>query len=189
MLSMSGRFDMRIIHLVRDARGVVYSRAKKADRERFAKERPDFASRVARRPERKQARTSGFTYRRWMAFNLAIVAVGLLRWRRRYRLVLYEDLAAAPEAVVADLYEWLGAGEAGQALDDRPTGADAHNIGGNRMRLRPVTEIRVDDEWRRSLRRWPRLLYFLLGAPFVAALCRATSRRHGAPDATHAEQL
>ncbi len=178
LLYLSGRFDMRFIHLVRDARGVVFSRSKTKPREEFVRERPDFATRAERWPDRKRARPAGFTYRRWMAFNTAILTVGVTRWRRRYRLVRYERLAAEPERVMAELRDWLGLDVQVATAD---TAVDAHNIGGNRMRFKPVTGVRVDDEWRRSLGRGPRVLYALYGVPLVAALCNMVARRHPAP--------
>ncbi len=178
LLYLSGRFDMHIIHLVRDARGVVFSRSKTKPREQFVRERPDLAERAERWPERKRLRPTGYTYRRWMAFNAAILAVGVARWRRHYRLVRYERLAAEPERAMAEIREWLG-------LDIHVAPAeaaiDAHNIGGNRMRFKPVTEVRVDDEWRRSLGKGPRALYALYGVPLVAALCNVVARRRPAP--------
>ena len=79
---------------------------------------------------------------------------------------------------MAELRDWLGLDVQVATAD---TAVDAHNIGGNRMLFKPVTGVRVDDEWRRSLGRGPRVLYALYGVPLVAALCNMVARRHPAP--------
>lgn len=175
-LAMSPLFDVRVVHLIRDGRGVMWSRMKNI--RRLLADHPEVQHLLDRHPERKVSRSASWTMRRWVALNAAIMLVGLVRLRKRYRLVRYEDLAEAPQKTVDSLAEWAGVAS-DEGRDE--AGRVVHNIGGNLVRLRPIGEIRVDDEWRRKLGRRHKLAYLLNGGPIVAVVARVVAARRSTP--------
>jgi len=179
-LEMSGLFDVYIIHLVRDARGVMWSKMKSL--RRLAEDTPEMLAAIARHPNRADSSSPAWIMRRWVVRNLLIMALGVTRWRKRYRVLLYEDLAAAPDEAIRGIAEWVE----GVAVTDGETPPSApHNIGGNRMRLRPVKSIRVDDEWRTKLGLRARLAFFVNGGPLIASLASTlAARAPSRPDRT-----
>lgn len=160
-LLASGLFDVRVLHLVRDGRGVAYSRTKP----RASKVR------IERLMERGPARrTVGRTTRRWIAINLLLLGARLRLPDERYRLVRYEDLAERPESEMRRIYEFCGL----EPRNPLENGADrtAHNIGGNAIRFDALRRIRVDDAWRRKLSRRNRWVFALHGGNLMNWLAR-----------------
>jgi hypothetical protein len=118
----SGLFDVRVIHLQRDGRGVITSIAKHTGlpfmqaAERWAKD---------------------------------IQGLESMRKRLPPALVIdlkYEDLCRDPAATLARIFGWLGIDTATVAADDFKRG-DFHLLG-NAMRLNAVSEVRLDEKWR-----------------------------------------
>jgi hypothetical protein len=137
------RIDLRVVHVVRDSRGVAYSWTKEV-----------------RRPESGSGETYMTRYSPtrsallWDSHNLCLAL--LRRLGTPTRLLRYEDLVAAPRAALEDLLRFA----------DVPTGPDAlrflhgdharltpgHTVSGNPMRFRTGSVVlRRDDEWRRQL--------------------------------------
>jgi len=149
--------DLRVVHVVRDSRGVAYSWTKEV-------RRPE-AGEDALMTRYSPTRASAL----WVGHN---VLFGLLRLLgTRTRLLRYEDFVAAPREVLAEL-----AGFAGLPSGDGPFVDDAtvllspsHTVAGNPMRFRtgPVA-LRRDDAWRARLPRGRRLLVSALTAPLLA---------------------
>jgi hypothetical protein len=149
--------DLRVVHVVRDSRGVAYSWSKEVRRP----EAGDDALMTRYSPTRASAL--------WVGHNTLF---GLLRLLgTRTRLLRYEDFVAAPREVMAEL-----AGFAGLPSDDGPFVDDAtvllspsHTVAGNPMRFRtgPIA-LRRDDAWRARLPRGRRLLVSALTAPLLA---------------------
>lgn len=142
-VSRSPALRTKVVHLVRDARGVAYSNTKKVARQGSDPDRP---FRVRRDPRN--------TSIKWTWFNLSYP---VLRWfgtpmlRVRYE-TLVRDPRATIETATAFLGMPLGPDDLGFLHDggvDLPPG---HIPAGNRMRLLSGTiELRVDDAWRREL--------------------------------------
>ena len=144
--------EVRIAHLVRDPRAVVYSwkRTKKhTDRESGEMDR------------------FGATYSTasWTARNLVVEAIGR---RTEMRLVHYDDLARDPAAVLRDLAAFVDepAGDlafiSGDSADIRPT----HSVGGNPIRMHTgSTAIRPDEEWREQIAPTDRFIGTALALP------------------------
>lgn len=119
--------DVKVIHLVRDVRGVVDSAA------RHAGHSIDVAAAA-------QA---------WASTNRTLARhIESLSPESR-RIVRYEDLCAAPEATLSALYEFCGVDPLAAA---RPRVGGAQHVIGNRRRLAAGwSEIRPDERWRSSL--------------------------------------
>jgi Sulfotransferase family len=153
--------DVRVVHLVRDSRGVVHSWRKRV-------ERPDLTSQARCGDTMEQYGVAGASAR-YVGYNGLVP----LLTKRAVR-VRYEDLVRDPRrwlAVVAgaagiDLtdgaLDWLGDGVAELGVN--------HTVDGNPMRLAtgPVP-LRLDDAWRNGLPRAPRAAVTTLTFPLLAA--------------------
>lgn len=140
-LSLAPGLDVRVVHLVRDARAVAYSwRRLKLAPDRF------HARHMARREP-------GLASLMWLASNLG--AESLLRpVAARWLRLRYEDLVARPRESVERVL---------RLATDRPVAAPfvgertvrfraTHSVAGNpdRMRTGPVV-VQPDDEWKRLM--------------------------------------
>jgi hypothetical protein len=165
-LRHSPSVDLRVVHVVRDSRGVAYSWTKRVGRPESA----DPAAEMTRY-------APGLSALLWDAHNLAF---GLLsRCGVPVRRVRYEDLLANPRGVI-----WSLAGYAGldgstvdlSFLGHRPDGSESANLGrchsaaGNPMRFTVGrVPLRHDDDWRRALAPGRRRLVAALTAPLLGA--------------------
>lgn len=131
-LLRSGRFDLTVVHVVRDPRGFVNSERTNAPVDGFA------LLRLA-------ARKSGA----WVAVNRMVRRCGRLAPPGRYLLVSYERLARDPRSVMTDLCAGIGCGFEEGVLDGLRA-ERFHAIGGNPMR-HGRREIRLDEAWRTGL--------------------------------------
>jgi hypothetical protein len=148
--------DLRVLHLVRDSRGVVHSWAKRV-------ERPEIAAGDAYFEEFSPWRAG----LRWMECNLAFDV--LRRLRTPTTRVRYEALAADPAGEVGRALRALG-----EPADTAPLRGAAvevtgqHSLRGNPMRFehgrRPV---RADEAWRRDMARGTRRLVVALTWPLL----------------------
>lgn len=153
------RLDLRVVHVVRDSRGVAYSWTKEVRRPEAGD--GDLMTRYS--PSRSAAL--------WVGHNLFFGLLG--RLGARTRLLRYEDFVADPRAVLTDL-----AGFAGVPADPEDLSflqgssvllSPSHTVAGNPMRFRTgPTELRRDDAWREKLPRGRRLLVTALTAPLLA---------------------
>lgn len=145
--------DVRLLHVVRDPRGVAHSWAKTV-------QRPESAT------GDDMERLGTFqAIARWSSHNVLFSLAGI---RSRRALLRYERFASDP----AELGRVLT-----RLFDDRvievPVIADRsvdlqvnHTVSGNPMRFRTgPLEIRSDDSWRSSMATWPRLAVTVLTAP------------------------
>ncbi|HKE18331.1 MAG TPA: sulfotransferase [Kofleriaceae bacterium] len=123
-LHESGELDARVVHLVRDGRGVVWSHA-------------------------RRGAPIGEAAENWRRRNL-----GTLEWLAApdappHLLVRYEDLAGAPEPTIRRVCELVELDYRPEMLDFRA--ADHHLVSGNPMRFETTTRIAVDEAWRDAL--------------------------------------
>ena len=119
LLAADPRFEVSVIHLIRDGRGVAHSYAKKYG-------------------------APGRQVLRWHLVNLKI---GLLSWRFRLpTLVLsYEELTRTPEAALQKVCDFIGIEYTSQLLRFRE---HPHRlVGGNRMRFGTTSEITENKKW------------------------------------------
>ncbi|GAA1735194.1 sulfotransferase [Luedemannella helvata] len=157
--------DLRVAHVVRDARGVAYSWTKTVTR-------PE-----SDRRETMTRYSPGRAALLWSAHNAAF---GLLGARgvavRRFR---YEEFVADPRGVSLSIAAFAGLDLHTGALDFLTEGADgsvyadlppAHSAAGNPMRFRtgPV-EVRADESWRTALPPRQRRLVAAIAAPLHGA--------------------
>jgi hypothetical protein len=151
--------DLRVVHVVRDSRGVAYSWTKEV-------RRPEASSDEALMTRYSPTRSAAL----WVGHNAFFGLLGRLG-TPTYRL-RYEDFVAAPEASLRQLAAFAGTPLAGSPsfLDgDTVTLSPSHTVAGNPMRFRTGSlELRRDDAWRAELPRGRRWLVSALTAPMLA---------------------
>ncbi|HED16892.1 MAG TPA: hypothetical protein ENI64_08805 [Gammaproteobacteria bacterium] len=123
-LNQSGLWNVKVINLIRDGRGV----------------------------------TNSFMRHYEVGMNIAakewLHSINEIRKMETYLLpeqlmsVVYEDLCQEPDAVLTDIFEFIGIDKSLVNTDFRNT---SHHILGNSMRLGSTSEIRLDEKWKQSL--------------------------------------
>lgn len=153
--------DLRVVHLVRDSRGVAFSLLKKVRRPEVV-EGGAFMFRAS--PWRAGAQ--------WFAFNLLFQV--LRRLGTRSVLVRYEQLVEHPQRQIADIVSFAGrpAGSDTLGFIDPPNvdlGVD-HMVAGNPMRFQHGSfTLKIDEAWRASMLPRDRSVTTLLTWPLLAA--------------------
>lgn len=159
LLACDPALDLRILHLVRDPRGVAYSWLKTV-------ERPETDGGIM--PRYSAKRTAG----RWVTDNLgfdALAALGVPTLRLRY-----EDVLADPEQRLLEIARFAGAVRPDQTGLEFIDGNRAHlstpmhSIAGNPLRFGGTDiELRLDDAWRTELPSGDRRTVELITAPVL----------------------
>lgn len=140
-LRRAADLDLRVLHMVRDSRGVAYSWSKQVSRpERDSEDMPTYSP----------AKAAVL----WTANNTLFDLLGRLGTAvHRFR---YEDLIAAPATVLGEVLGFLGLPVTPETLgflsgDGAELGA-SHTIGGNPMRFSTGRlTLRADEAWRREM--------------------------------------
>jgi len=153
--------DLRVIHLVRDSRGVAFSWRKEVEKRR------------TNGPSAHLPRYGpGASSLRWMGYNA--MAGALRPLGVPYIFVRYEDLVRSPREVTRRLLQYAGLrGDAanptyieGNCVRLRPN----HTVEGNPMRfVSGELELRADQDWRRHMSARDRRLVTGLTSPLLAA--------------------
>jgi hypothetical protein len=149
--------DLRVVHVVRDSRGVAYSWTKEV-------RRPE-AGEDALMTRYSPSRSSAL----WVGHNLFFGLLG--RLGTRTRLLRYEDFVAEPRAVLTELADFadVPVGDLDFLSESSVLLSPSHTVAGNPMRFRTgPTALRRDDAWRAQLPRGRRVLVTLLTAPLLA---------------------
>jgi len=152
--------DVRLVHLVRDSRGVAYSWTKEMVR-----------------PQASTANTMMTRYSpirsalMWDADNTSLAILGRLGTPRL--LVRYEDFVADPRRQVHRITSFAGQPVDGADLDFLGTGhaqlTRQHTIAGNPMRFQTGRiDLRRDDAWRSRLPRRQQRVISALTAPLLS---------------------
>jgi hypothetical protein len=159
MISRAPAFRTKVLHLVRDSRGVAYSNTKKVERQGSRENQP---YRVQRHPRKSSVK--------WTWFNLSYP---VLRWfGTPVMRVRYETLVRQPREVLERAAAFVGVPVGPDTLAflhdgeiDLPSG---HIPAGNRMRLLSGTlTLRVDDAWKRELEPGARRLVTAITWPLL----------------------
>jgi hypothetical protein len=163
-LRWAGELDLRVVHMVRDARGVAHSWTK-----RVARPESDGTDEMTRYSPSRSALL-------WDAHNAAF---GLLARRGvAVRRIRYEEFLADPRRMIRELATFAGLSLADSDLsflgDAHADLGPAHSAAGNPMRFTVgQVQLRRDDAWVRALAPRRRRL--------VSVLCAAQLRRYGYP--------
>jgi UDP-N-acetylglucosamine transferase subunit ALG13 len=140
-LRRAADLDLRVLHMVRDSRGVAYSWSKQV-----------------RRPELDAGDMPTYTPARaamlWTANNALFDLLG--RLGTAVHRVRYEDLVAGPAAILGEVLTYLGLPVEEDTLSflqsDSAELGTSHTIGGNPMRFATGRlTLRADEAWRREM--------------------------------------
>ena len=154
--------DLRLVHLVRDGRGVAWSM-----RRRLAHD-PRAGVQASKR-ERSVIRTGLL----WMWTNLSTERTTRALGDQRAVRLAYENLVADPAAAMARLAAILGT-DLSPLVDQLTTGTPlvaGHVMAGNRLRMNGRLQLRPDLDWQAQLPTGQRRLF--------EQLCRPVLRRYG----------
>jgi len=140
-LSYEKNLDLRVLHIVRDSRGVAYSWTKLVSRPETESGEP--------MPQLPVSRSAAL----WLSHNLSI---GLLRRRGvPVTRIRYEDLVEDAAGTVRTAWRALalpGSGELPMLDESRIQLTRTHSVAGNPMRFRTgVTTLRPDVAWRSAM--------------------------------------
>jgi hypothetical protein len=156
MLQGSRAADVRLVHMVRDSRGVTYSRRRRAGR-----------SARADRADRQRTNVAAEAMR-WLFYNGLTPALG--GRGIPYLRIRYEDLVSAPDANLRTIVRHLGADDPPQLPVDASTVhlVPNHLVYGNRLRFEQGDlELRLDEAWIREMPGVSRVLVTMLTAPLL----------------------
>ena len=133
--------DLRLVHLIRDARAVVFSWGRRRT-----------GTTATRRVELARKRVLRAAVE-WVAQNL-LVEMSWGRDTAHYRRLRYEDFILHPRQEIGCLLRWLGQPEGDLAFigDGMVQLGVDHSAAGNTYRLAlGPTPLRLDDEWRTKM--------------------------------------
>lgn len=147
--------DLKAVHLVRDVRGVI------------ASSRRRFGAQV----------DVGAAARAWAANNRTLMRHMQALDEDDRMLVRYEDLCRNPEGTMAALYRFCGVDPL--AAPTPSVSYESQHLLGNRARLQPTTEIRLDERWRSSLSSDDLATIAMASRPVARLLYPDTTRVHG----------
>jgi len=145
-LQHSRRFDLRVIHLTKDAPAFVYS--------------------MVKRNLPRARKTALRMTARWLVENAVMTRLCRANFlERQYIHLRYEDLAGQPDATCRRLGDWLGL-EFPERTSRDFRNSENHAVSGNRTRWQN-TSIRLDQQWRSALPKSYQRLTRLLTQPLA----------------------
>lgn len=159
-LRAGARLEMRVLHIVRDSRGVAFSWAKEVARPETGE------SSTKPLMDRYSAWKSALL---WDAHNLAFM--GLRRASVPVQRIRYEDLVRRPATTIESAAAFLNIDmpRAGSLIDGGVvTLSPSHQVAGNPMRFqRGEVQLRPDNAWRTSFAARPRRVVATLTSPLL----------------------
>jgi hypothetical protein len=162
--------DVRLVHLVRDSRGVCFSWTKRVVR-------PEVVDHIAYMAQVSPGRMA----LRWIDYNVLFQFLGTRGIPRLF--VRYESLVADPEnslrQIIAHTDEHASGVTAATCAEPSDAGSGVHTISGNPLRFGGTPRVlRVDDEWKVAMSARQRRLVSAVTWPL---LMRYGYLRGGAP--------
>jgi UDP-N-acetylglucosamine transferase subunit ALG13 len=160
--------QVKMLHLVRDSRGVMYSWGKLV-------QRGDGSGVVAAVPGvgagdtmARYGAVSG-SARYWMYNGLAQLVSRMPPTRMPYRRLRYEDFIADPVAARAAILDFAGVDSPLELASEGEVRLGVcHTVDGNPSRTQSgAVKVRLDDEWRRAMGRRSRAIVTALTAPML----------------------
>lgn len=138
LLKRSGMVRLKVIHALRDGRGVFHSYHRKYQR-------------------------FGFSFGQWAKPSVMAMVMKRMFEPSEWLEVRYEELASEPEATLRDVCRFLDVDYEPEMLRFRRR--PWFGILGNRMQLGTSEAIKLDEKWKRDLAPRDRMLFDLIGGP------------------------
>jgi hypothetical protein len=138
----SGQFDIYVVHMVRDGRGVAWSLSK------------SYAKNVKAGLQRElKPKCVSRTSLRWTMINLAAEHLRRVAGPDNYIRVRYEDFAADPVTQLNRIGGMIGIdlGPIGEGLRRGDAVNPNHQIAGNRLRMNSTIKMEKDESWRSQM--------------------------------------
>lgn len=156
-LSRLGSYDVKVIHLVRDGRGCMWSNLRGHNRKLEGGLEPHLPFTGIR------------TAMSWFIANLAAHLFQITQSPENYCRIRYEDLISHPTATLRKLSAFLGVSleEQIRITEGKGTIPQTHQLSGNRLRFKKRVSLDLDVEWKRELQWNYRLLFWLLDWPLA----------------------
>lgn len=151
-LTLISDFDLRLIHLIRDGRGVSYSLAKSWKKNAAQGIQHDLPSRPVFRTA--LAWTLSNTLSEWVMSHLK---------RENKIRVRYEDLINNPVMILTDICTManINATDILQAVRSGEAMGVGHNIAGNRLRMSKKIVLKKDETWKTELSSKSKSIFWL----------------------------
>ncbi|WGF89053.1 sulfotransferase [Marinivivus vitaminiproducens] len=154
LLALTEGLDVRLLHIVRDARAVSHAWSR-------PKARPEIGDGTTLMPRFSMLKSTTD----WLSYNAYFERLGQRLGEDRYLRVRYEDLAQQPWRTLERVRTWLGLehGPLSGGSFDLPAG---HTVSGNPMRFQTgPLDIRPDEAWQREMSPLARLSVGLMTYP------------------------
>jgi hypothetical protein len=154
-----GSLNVKVIHIIRDGRGCIWSNIKGADTGLLK------GADLNRQVSFPVFRTAAH----WLFANMGAHVFQAINPSKDYCWIRYEDLIERPEETYVKLGEFLGVCFDQQIEMIRTSGdiPPGHLIAGNRMRSFKKIRIKADVEWKKRLRLHQQLLFWFFGWPLA----------------------
>jgi len=148
-------FDVKMIHLVRDGRGCMWSNVKGSNRMMEQNQDPGLPLAMLR------------TALHWPLANIGAHLYQAQAGRQNYLRIRYEDFVDDPEIVLTELGHFLDLDFKNQIqlIKERKPIPISHQLAGNRIRSKKELIIQKDDEWMSKLKLWQRVFFMLINWP------------------------
>jgi hypothetical protein len=153
---LSKKFNVKVIHLVRDGRGCMWSNIKGSNRK------------MEKGLDPKLKFPSLRTAISWSLANLS-PHIFQYRYSNNYIRVKYEDFVEKPEESLNKIAKYLDIDLSEQInmLKKQKEIPLGHQLAGNRLRKKKKIILKKDDEWKRQLNLYNRLIFALFSWPFA----------------------
>lgn len=156
-LSRIGQLNVKVIHLVRDGRGCIWSNLKGSNRN-------------MERGINSQIRFAGFRSAvHWFIANMAAHVFQIMDRSDNYCRIRYENFVAHPDQALHKLGRFLNIDFAPQIrmIENQKNIPLSHQISGNRLRSQRKLTLKEDMQWKKSLRLRHRLLFWVFNWPLA----------------------
>lgn len=156
-ISCNTDLNVKLIHLVRDGRGCMWSNLKGSNRKMERGEPPNLPFAALR------------TVISWPLANTAPHLFAWLVGGENYLQVRYEDFVNEPSNSLHRIGEYLNVDLTPQIemLEKQEAVPVSHQLAGNRIRKEESIVLKEDTDWRRNLKFWHHLLYWLGDWPWA----------------------
>ncbi len=155
-LSKSDLFDIKIIYLMRDSRGTVWSFKKNFQKNLKAGIQKDMKG--------KSLLKSVYS---WIAVNCRSFSA-IQSMKSPALFVKYEEFCEEPKSQINRILRFIFDGDRRETIDlNNPRSVDNHTIAGNRLRMQKNIVVKPDIEWKGNLNIFQKTLVYLLTFPWL----------------------